>query len=76
MGFNNESHIESVPRSLMPFQVPKLSSTGNSTKHYPQNCGIDEPTIDTSESTFINEELIIRYLYKKSKSQVARSYPN
>ncbi|KAJ5837669.1 uncharacterized protein N7525_002857 [Penicillium rubens] len=75
-GFNDESHTESVPRSPTPFQVPEPSSTGNSTEHHPQNCGMDEPTIDASESAFIDKKLIIRCLHKKSKSQAARSHPN
>jgi hypothetical protein len=75
-GFNDESHTESVPRSPTPFQVPEPSSTGNSTEHHPQNCGMDEPTIDASERALIDEELIIRCLHEKSKAQAARSHPN
>ncbi|CRL25731.1 unnamed protein product [Penicillium camemberti] len=56
-GSNDESYTESVPRSPTPFQVPELSSTGNSMEHHPQNCGMDEPTIDASERALIGEEL-------------------
>ena len=75
-GSNNESHTESVARSPTTFQVPEPSSTGNSTEHHPQNCGMDEPTIDTFERALIDEELIRRCLREKSKAQAARSHPN
>ncbi|KAJ5365312.1 hypothetical protein N7517_008198 [Penicillium concentricum] len=75
-GSNNESHTESVAMSPTPFQVPEPSSTGNSTEHHPQNCGSDEPTIDTSERALTDEGLIIRCLHEKSKAQAARSHPN
>ncbi|KAF4765327.1 hypothetical protein HAV15_004004 [Penicillium sp. str.  len=75
-GSNNESHTESVPRSPTPFQVPEPSSTGNSTEHHPQDCEMDEPTIDTSERALIDEELIIRCLHERSKAQAVRSHPN
>ncbi|KAF4767871.1 hypothetical protein HAV15_002996 [Penicillium sp. str.  len=59
---------------LTPFQVPEPSFTGNSTEHHPQNCGMDEPTTDTTERALIDEELIIRCLHEKSKA--ARSHRN
>ncbi|KAJ6033780.1 uncharacterized protein N7446_007927 [Penicillium canescens] len=79
-GPNNDSHTESglgastVPRASTPFQVPEPSSTGNSTYHHSQNCGMDGPTTDTSERVLIDEELIIRCLHEKSQAQAARSH--
>ncbi|KAJ5593599.1 hypothetical protein N7537_010503, partial [Penicillium hordei] len=73
-GSNDESHTESVPRSPTPFQVPEPSSTRNSTEHHPQNCGMDEPTIDASGRPSIDEEWIIRCLNERSQAQAVRSH--
>ncbi|KAJ5384719.1 hypothetical protein N7517_002630 [Penicillium concentricum] len=49
---------------------------GSNNESHPQNCGIDEPTIDISERALTDEGLIIICLHEKSKAQAARSHPN